>query len=121
MTMQMYLVQPRSREDDAVRARLAEVIANLGGFILMATDYGSLIVAFDDQYVSAVRAHPLVDFVGGVTLDPQGPAADKLQRLFAQNIALQMAGRSQEASAASPYPPGYKPLRWSRAGQEGGS
>ena len=39
----------------------------------MATSYGSLIVAFDDDHLSVVKAHNQVEFVGGVTLDPNGP------------------------------------------------
>ena len=69
----------------------------------MATSYGSLIVAFDEEHLPAVRAHSQVEFVGGVTLDPNGPKAEVLTRIFAENVALQLASRPVVA-AVSPLP-----------------
>ncbi len=125
MGMQMYLVQPEDHHNDQARETIAEFIAQRQGFILMATSNGSLIVAFDDSYVDAVKAHPVVKFVGGVTLSPDGPAAMALQRMFAQNVALQLNDRgmvSQGSDTRFPdsasFPLGYRPLRWSRGYEE---
>ncbi|MEO0248441.1 MAG: hypothetical protein ABIN58_02635 [candidate division WOR-3 bacterium] len=124
MAVQMYLVQTKEAESDEERATIAGFIAQLGGFVLMATSAGSLIVAFDDQYLTAVKSHHLVDFVGGVSFNPNGPLVGHLQRLFAQNVASQMleqrgaappetSGQAPGAAEKQPdFPPGYRPLRW---------
>jgi hypothetical protein len=112
MAVQMYLVQPKE-SNEAVREEIAEHIAYIQGFILMATSYGSLIVAFDEQYLDAIKRNRLVEFVGGVTFNPDGPAAAQLQQLFAQNVALQLQARQSEATGSA-FPPGYRPLNWSR-------
>jgi hypothetical protein len=118
MAVQMYLIQPKNNHDDAEREVIAELVADRGGFILMTTSYGSLIVALDEAHQGAIGGHPLVAFVGGVTLNPGAPGAAALQRLFAANVALQLAGR---ASPDGPgFPPGYKPMRWPRRDTEGG-
>jgi hypothetical protein len=133
MAVQMYLVQPKDSSDEQARATIAEFIARRQGLILMATSRGALIVSFDDQYVDAVKAHSLVRFVGGVTLDPQRPGARKLERLFAHNAALQLASRgiasagtmveapdSDPKPELSSLPPGYRPLRWPKPDEKGG-
>ena len=124
MAIQMYLVQTRETECDDERAAIAGFIAQLGGYVLMATSAGSLIVAFDDQYLNAVKTHHVVDFVGGVSLNPDGPLVEHLQRLFAQNVASQIVEQRvalpSEADVQAPggsakqpdFPPGYRPLRW---------
>jgi hypothetical protein len=114
MAVQMYLVHPKG--DDEHREALAEFIAMRQGFILMATSTGSLIAAFDDAYLESVREHSCTEFVGGVSFNPEGAAAKKLQRLFAHNVAQQLAARQQDLHAdggnAGAFPPGYRPLRW---------
>jgi hypothetical protein len=130
MGIQMYLVQPRGESDEESRATIAESIALRDGFVLMATSHGSLIVAFDEQHVAAIRAHPMVEFVGGVTLDPNGPQAAALQRVFAENVARQLVSRGP--TSQTPLPPpfvsrtfstdpaDYQPLRWPVRSEEGG-
>jgi hypothetical protein len=49
-----------------------------------------IIAAFDDSLVPAVQGHPGVKMVGGVTLSPHGYAADRLQRIFAENLSKQI-------------------------------
>jgi len=127
VAIQMYIVQTRETESDDERAAIAGFIAQLGGFVLMATSAGSLIVAFDDQYLNAVKGHHVVDFVGGVSFDPEGPLVEHLQRLFAQNVASQIAEQRgaapSEADVQAPggstrqpdYPPGYRPIRWPKS------
>ena len=123
MAIQMYLVHPRQSDDEQARSTLAELVVSYQGFILMATSYGSLIVALDEQYVDTLKAHHLVAFVGGVTLNPGGAAAERLQHLFAHNVALQLQSRGaspavQMGGADAPtqeqFPAGYRPLRWPR-------
>jgi hypothetical protein len=119
MAVQMYLVQPRNSGDERMREAIAEFIAWHSGFILMATSYGSIIAALDEVYVDKLKSHPEVDFVGGVTLNPEGRAAAELQQLFAHNVALQLAARAtpqpEPAPAADPptsaYRTGHRPLR----------
>jgi hypothetical protein len=129
MTVQMYLVQPKDREDDHAREAIAEYIAQRGGFILMATSYGSLIAAFDDQHLETIKAHYLVDFASGVTLNPNAPGAAALRQLFAENVAAQLAERGMNRPGRPPgnapslpggFPPGYRPLRWPRRDVEEG-
>jgi len=128
MAVQIYLVHPKDNADDGARATIAEYIAARNGFILMASSYGSLIVAFDERYLSAIQSHHLVNFVGGVTLDPNAPGAAALRQLFAQNVALQLASRGAAAPATGDsaqatedrFPPGYRPLRWPVRDEDGG-
>ena len=111
MAVQMFLIHPKDNDDDHARETIAEFIAQRGGFILMATSFGSLIAAFGDMYLESVKAHHMVEFAGGVTLNPGAPGAAVLQRLFAENVAAQLAGRT----AAEKQPdvgPGYRPIRW---------
>jgi hypothetical protein len=123
MAVQMYIVQMKNGENDSERVGIAEFIAGIHGFILMATSAGSLIVAFDDQFADAVKALPAVDFVGGVSLNPDGPLVEHLQRLFAQNVASQLAERGAQIpgqdvqvpgrhAPQDQLPPGFRPLRW---------
>jgi len=127
MAVQMYLVQPQGSNNDQARVTIAEFIANRQGFILMATSAGSLIVAFDESYLDEVKAHPLVDFVGGVTLNPDRPGTAAIKRLFAHNVALQLRNRNMtppgtgtNASQPDPFPPGYRPLRVQKRDEKGG-
>jgi hypothetical protein len=107
MAIQMFLIHPRDADDDHARESIAEFIVQRGGFVLMATSAGSLITAFDEIHLSSVKALSIVEFAGGVTLDPAAPGAAVLQRLFAENVAAQLAGRPSNS-----FPPGYRPLRW---------
>jgi hypothetical protein len=119
MAVDTYLVHllDEHQDNDASRGDVAALIAQLGGFMLMATSAGSLIAASDEQHLGHVRAHHAVAFCGGVTLNPKGPAADRLRAMFARNVAAQLTtrqtARSSPTSQARPeFPPGYRPLRW---------
>ena len=132
MAVQMYLVHPKENDDDQVRERIAEFIARRGGFVLMATSHGSLITAFDDSHIDAVRAHELVEFASGVTLNLDAPGAAALQRVFSENVAAQLAERGvipgrpgttgdPSSVVARGFPPGYRPMRWpARPDEKGG-
>lgn len=126
MAVNMYLIQPKNAADDSAREQLAAFVANLGGFILMATSAGSLLVAFDEVHLSRVKQHDLVEFAGGVSLNPQAPGAAALQHKFAENIALQLPGRANQRAAdpsskpAGAFPPGFVPLTWRTPATKGG-
>jgi len=123
MAVQMYIVQMKNGESDADREAVAAHIAGAQGFILMATSADSLIGAFDEQCADGLRAHPAVEFVGGVSFNPSGPLVERLQHLFARNVASQLVERGTQipgpdvqapgGDATQPdFPPGYRPLRW---------
>ncbi len=117
MAVQTYLIQLKTdREGDAgAREALADAIAGIGGFILMATGAGMIIPAFDDSNKARISGDPAVALCSGVTLNPRGAAAEKLKHLFARNVAAQLATRGAPAAqtAQEPsFPPGYRPLRW---------
>ena len=62
MAVQMYLIHPKNTEDEAARENLGEFVFRRGGYILMATSHGSLIVAMDAlrceiERVIAICAH----------------------------------------------------------------
>lgn len=123
MAMQMYLVHPTHNESDGDRESIAEFVAQRHGFILMATSYGSLIVAIDDAYFDGVKAHPMVAFASGVTLNLSAPGAAALKQIFAENVALQLNERRAPGirpGAPDSFFPGYRPLRWPSREQEGG-
>lgn len=102
MAVQIYLVhlsQDHQRDDQA-SAALADLTSQVGGFVLMATNAGSLILAFDEQWLPLFRQHRAVEFCGAVRVDPSGAAAERLRNLFASNVAKQLAGRSLATDAA---------------------
>jgi len=95
LAFQMYMVafngdysQERSR---AVQHHLRQC----NGFTLMVMKTG-IIGAFDDGMVPMVQSHPDVKLVGGVTLSPNGYAADRLQRIFAENLSRQLEVKAAE-------------------------
>jgi hypothetical protein len=127
MGVQMFLVHPKNTEDEDAREQIAQFVAQRGGFILMATSHGSIIAAFEEGYLDALKANVFVEFASGLTFDPSAPGASALQQVFAQNIAAQLRERGITPGAPgaglshSPsFPPGYRPLRWPTTAQEGG-
>jgi hypothetical protein len=127
MGIQMFLVHPKDTEDDDARDQIAQFIAQRGGFVLMATSHGSIIAAFEEGHLEALKASAFVEFASGVTFDPGAPGARALQQVFAQNIAAQLRDRGvapQPPDAAGDrsqsFPPGYRPLRWPTPAREGG-
>jgi hypothetical protein len=114
MAIQVFLVhlEEQAQQDDDARAELAELTHRVGGFILMATNAGSLIAAFDEQWVPLFNRHRAVAFCGGVMLDPKGAAVKKLQQMFAANVAAQLAGRQAQAAPQASGGAMHRPLRW---------
>lgn len=120
MAYQIYLVSLHAShcDSDAVRDELADVIHGVGGFVLMAAGSEALITAFDERHLPILERHEAVAFCGGLSLNPNGAAADKLRRLFAANVAAQLHTRDAAADEISPSAraagPRHRPLVWHR-------
>ncbi len=89
MAMQMYIVAFNGEFSQEISRTVQRCVCERGGFILMVTKTG-VIAAMDDSQAPVVEAHPNVKLVGGVTLNPRGYAADRLQRIFAENLSKQL-------------------------------
>jgi hypothetical protein len=85
----MYMVAFNGEYSQGVSRDVQHLLRKCNGFTLMVMKTG-IIAAFDDGMVPFVQAHPAVKLVGGVTLSPNGYAADRLQRIFAENLARQI-------------------------------
>ncbi len=89
MSMQMWMVVQRGEVTDDTSRRLQHAVKALDGFILMVTRTGP-VVALDDTVAAQLEQHPLVEFMGPVMLNPRGLAADRLERIFAENLSRQI-------------------------------
>ena len=89
MAFQMFMVAFHGSYSEEGSRSVQQRIREVNGVTLMVMKTG-IIAAFDDGLVSAVQSHPGVEMVGGVTLNPQGYAADRLQRIFAENLSKQI-------------------------------
>jgi hypothetical protein len=120
MAHQIFLVSLHAShcDSDAVRDDLADVIHGVGGFVLMAAGSEALITAFDEQYLPVLEQHDAVAFCGGLSLNPNGAAADKLRRLFAANVAAQLnacdVADDESSPSGQPAGPRHRPLVWHR-------
>ena len=99
MGMQMYFVIFKNAYSDDMSRQVQQFVRQRGGLILMVTRNGPL-VGLEETQVAAVAKHPLVSFVGPVTLNPQGFAADRLQRIFAENLSKQLQLSSHDDDKA---------------------
>ncbi len=89
MAMRMWFIAQKGEVTDDSSRELCRAIRECGGLILMATRTGPL-VALDDDVAPAVEQLPLVALMGPVALNPHGFAADRLQRIFAENLGKQL-------------------------------
>jgi hypothetical protein len=89
MAFQMYMVAFKGDFSDVVSRSVQQRVRQSNGVTLMVMKTG-IIAAFDDALVPAIQSHPDVKLVGGVTLNPQGFAAERLQRIFAENLSKQI-------------------------------
>ncbi len=94
MAYQMYMVAFNGAFSQGMSRDVQHHIRKLNGFTLMVMKTG-LIAAFDDGMVPFVQAHAGVKLVGGVTLSPHGYAADRLQRIFAENLSKQIEVKTE--------------------------
>jgi hypothetical protein len=101
MGVQMWFIASRGDLTDETSRALQHAVREQGGLIMMVTRTGP-IVALDDAAAAEVERHPLVAFMGPVQLNPRGLAADRLQRIFAENLSKQVDLEAlEEAEAAS--------------------
>ncbi|HKS95770.1 MAG TPA: hypothetical protein VJV74_06495 [Terriglobia bacterium] len=89
MATQMYIVAFKGAFSQEVSRSVQHCVRQHGGLILMVVRTG-VIVALDDSQAPMVQSHPDVALVGGVTLNPRGYAAERLQRIFAENLSKQL-------------------------------
>ncbi|RZI97313.1 MAG: hypothetical protein EOP78_01375 [Variovorax sp.] len=117
MAHQIFLISlsAAAQDDDAARDDIAETLHRVGGFVLMAAGAAALITAFDEKWVPIFKQHPAVESCGGLNLDPNGAAADKLRHLFAANVAAQLAARAGPEAGVPEAAPRYRPLVWHRS------
>ena len=96
MAMQMYMVAFNGDFSQPASRAVQHAIKKCSGFTLMVMRTG-IIAAFDDRMVPFIESQPSVKLVGGVTLSPKGFAADRLQRIFAENLSKQLEVRAADA------------------------
>ncbi len=89
MTARMFLVVQADEVTDESSRELQRALRELDALLLMATRSGPLVL-LDEEDVARVEAHPLVAFVGAVELNPHGVAADRLERIFVENLSRQI-------------------------------
>jgi hypothetical protein len=85
----MFMIGLRGGYSDEKSRDVQRCVREHGGFILMSTRTGP-IVALPESELAAVEKHPAVGLIGGVTLNPRGIAADRLARVFAENLSRQV-------------------------------
>ncbi|HZP00763.1 MAG TPA: hypothetical protein VFD30_10755 [Terriglobia bacterium] len=93
MALQMYIVALRNGYSEEASRDVQRLVRQCDGYILMVTRTGPLI-ALDDSKAGVISKHPLVGFMGPVTLNPRGIAAERLQRIFAENLSKQLEIRN---------------------------
>jgi hypothetical protein len=98
MGAQMYIVALKGGYSDDASREVQRVVRGCGGLILMVTRTGP-VVALEDSRAPVVGSHPLVEYMGPVTLNPRGVAADRLQAIFADNLRRQL---NVDADSQSP-------------------
>ncbi|MEA2161252.1 MAG: hypothetical protein QOD66_3632 [Solirubrobacteraceae bacterium] len=99
--MQMFMIALKDGYSDEKSRDVQRQVREHGGFILMSTRTGPL-VALPEAALPRFAKHPLVSSVGAVTLNPRGFAADRLARVFAENLSRQV---EFEASGETNPPP----------------
>jgi len=88
MAAQMYMVSLKGEFSQETSRDVQRRVRSLGGLILMVTRNGPIIM-LDDRQTAGLLSHPSVKMLGGVSLNPNGLASERLKRVFAQNISKQ--------------------------------
>jgi hypothetical protein len=91
MATQIYIVTLRGGYTPESSRDVQRLVRGSGGYILMVTRTGP-VIAIDDSRAPVVARNPLVEFLGPVTLNPNGVAAGILTRIFAENLSKQIEG-----------------------------
>lgn len=99
--MQMYIVTFKDEYTPDISRGVQEHVRQCGGLILMATANGPLVL-LPPAGVPVVAKHPQVGFVGPITLDPSGFAAERLQRVFLENLRKQLAPNKTDRAESTP-------------------
>jgi len=86
----MFMIALRDGYSDDRSRDVQRFVRERGGFVLMSTRTGP-IIALPEPELAAVAKHPLVAHVGGVTLNPRGIAAERVARVFAENLSHQVS------------------------------
>lgn len=89
MSTSLYLVVLRGCIGEGASGDVQRQVKAMGGYVLMATSRGP-VIALEDALVASLLRHPAVELVGGVTFNPRGLAFEQLQRVCAENLALQL-------------------------------
>jgi hypothetical protein len=89
MGIQMYMISVKDELTHETSRELQRAVRAHDGLILMVTRTGPL-VALEEPAVGALAAHPLVRFIGPVSLNPRGFAAQRLEAIFSENLSKQI-------------------------------
>lgn len=98
----MFLVRPKPGAPPDANERIAVYAVSCGGYVLMATPNGSLVVMMPLDGKRILEANVIVGFVGGVRLNENAPGHKALQGLFLNNVARQLTAGRQPLATASP-------------------
>jgi hypothetical protein len=88
MALQMYIVSFKNGYSESTSRDVQRQIRAHGGVILMVTRSG-VIVGLDDSQTTSIAKLEDVGLVGAVSLNPRGYAAERLQRIFMENMSKQ--------------------------------
>lgn len=97
----MYIVTLKHEFTPDISRDVQVHVRQCGGLILMATRNGPLVL-LPPAGVPAVAKHPQVGFVGPITLDPSGFAAERLQRVFLENLSKQLTPDNTDRADTTP-------------------
>jgi hypothetical protein len=100
--METMIVRLRPGAGAAERTTLGQFVTALGGLVLMVTSVGSLVVLAPNPDKEKIEAHPLVELVGGISLDDDAPGALSLKKHFAENAMRQLEQRRAGGTAEAP-------------------
>jgi glycosyltransferase involved in cell wall biosynthesis len=89
---EMFLVRPRPGGALAAAEEIAREVEALGGLVLLQAP-AYLIVMLSGIGKEGLEAHPLVDLVGGISLDDEAESATALKKLLVTNAAQHFASR----------------------------
>jgi hypothetical protein len=97
--VEMFLVRPVEWAPPEAAEQIAADVASRGGLILMSTGPRALVVALPTEDRAWIEGHPLVGFVGGITLDDEGRGARELKSVFARNVERQLRARQDDVAS----------------------
>lgn len=89
MGIQMYMISLKDEMTQDTSREIQRAVRAHDGFILMVARTGPL-VALEESAVKPLSEHPLVRFIGPVSLNPRGFAAQRLQAIFSENLSKQI-------------------------------